>query len=469
MHTCFEDVANREEKVRITSGRKRVVIIGGMAAGLNAASALSPRSDAEVTVIEGSGFFGYGICSLPDYIADRIDGKMILRGRTSRSFRERYGVTVLLSHLATEIDTSLGRIEVENLETGSRRYLFYDSLVLATGGRINTLGLELAELPGIFGLRSFDDAQRLKEWMRINTPRRVLIIGASFQGIALAESFHSRGMKVILADESTAVPYKMGKDLSEKITRILQQKGIEIAHGFRPASFERPVNTRNINVEAEDGRTVTCDLVFLALGCSPNTELAENAGLEIGSAGGIRVDEKMKTSIHRVYAAGDCVEIKNTVTGKSFLHSHAAPAVKQGRTAGKNIAGEWAVFKGSPGTFMGKIFDYEYAGTGLTLQKAREAGFKSDQITISSKLRSYPGNEGEIHVNLVFDKTDHRLLGVRILGEPGTASRIHGPVAALHARLKLEDMVQIDFGYNPKLSLPADPFNVAATAALQSD
>lgn len=418
----------------------RLLVIGGVAAGLSAA-ARARRIDPslEIVVLEKGAAISYGACGLPYYLEGRVRRAEQLIVHTPEYFRKERNIAVRTG--ARVVSISHPRREVA-LENGER--VHYDRLVIATGARPRPTDFEGATLPHVFTLHTLADAERLKAYLRDKQPKQALVIGAGYIGLETADALRRNGLAVTVVEQG---PHVLGRADAE-LTRAVRER----LERFR---VELQLNTRASDVAARE-------LVILATGLQPNVEIAVDAGLEIGRTGAIRVDEHMETNLPGVYAAGDCAEALHLVTGRPAYIPLGTTANKMGRVAGANAAGRRERFAGVVGTAILNIFGMGVAFSGLSVDQARREGFSpvSARITAHSRAGYFGGKP--ITVELLADAGSRRLLGGSVWGEDGVEGRINVIATALHSRMRVEDLEQIDLAYAPPFATVWDPVLIAA-------
>ncbi len=418
----------------------RLVVIGGVAAGLSAA-ARARRIDAglEIVVLEQGATISYGACGLPYYLEGRVAHAKQLIVYTPEYFRQDRNIDVRTG--ARVVSISHARRDVV-LEAGER--VRYDKLVISTGARARTSGIEGAAHPNVFTLHTLLDAQRLKAYLRDHQPKHATIVGAGYIGLEAADALRRNGLAVTVVEQSANVLGRSDAELTESVRERLQRFRVELQ-----------LNTRLPDVSGHE-------LVIVAAGLQPNVEIAVEAGVEVGRTGAIRVDEQMETNLPGVYAAGDCAEALHLVTGRPAYIPLGTTANKMGRVAGANAAGRRERFGGIVGTAILDIFGLGVAFTGLSLEQARREGFSP--VSTRVVARSRPGYFGgkPITVELVADSATRRLLGGSVWGEDGVEGRINVIATALHARMRVEDIEQLDLAYAPPFATVWDPVLIAA-------
>jgi NADPH-dependent 2,4-dienoyl-CoA reductase/sulfur reductase-like enzyme len=453
---------------------ERLVVIGGCAAGMSAASkARRLNPDLEIVVYEKTGFVSYGSCGLPYYVSGLIQDHNKLVVRTPAQFAKR-DIEVHLHHEVTEVDTENRRVRVTNLlkDGGGSRYESYDKLLIATGGRPALLpGFSLDDLSGVFVLRAVEDGVATRDFVQHERPKNAVIIGAGYIGLEMAESFHELGLETTIIGRPPQVLKRFDADMAQLVQDELESKGIRLSLGDEVKALEGDAQGRVRRVISSKG-AFEADLVLLAMGVRPNVALAKTAadtvGVALGETGAIATDSQMRTNLPGVFAAGDCAEAYHRVTGRGAYIPLATTANKQGRLAGTNLGGGHAEFEGIVGTAITKVLDVYAALTGLAEKEARALGYAVQSTTIQAGSRAhyYPGGR-PMHVKLVVEEGSGRLLGGQIVGDEGAGPRIDVLATALHKGMTVEELSRLDLAYVPPIAPVWDPLLVAANVALK--
>jgi NADPH-dependent 2,4-dienoyl-CoA reductase/sulfur reductase-like enzyme len=451
---------------------ERLVVIGGCAAGMSAASkARRLNPDLEIVVYERTGFVSYGSCGLPYYVSGLIDDHNTLVVRTPAQFAKR-DIEVHLHHEVTEVDTENHRVLVSNLlERGSAtrgRYESYDKLLVATGGRpIMLPDFSLGDLAGVFVMRAVEDGVATRDFVQHERPKKAVIIGAGYIGLEMAESFHELGLETTVIGRPPQVLKRFDSEMAQIVQDELEGKGIRLSLGDEVKALEGDAQGRVRRVVSSKG-VFEADLVLLAMGVQPNAGMAESAGVALGQTGAIATDSQMRTNLPDVFAAGDCAEAHHRITGRGDYIPLGTTANKQGRVAGTNLGGGQAEFEGIVGTAITKVLDVYAALTGLSEKEARALGYRVQSTTIKAGSRAhyYPGGR-PMHVKLVVEEGSGRLLGGQIVGNEGAGPRIDVLATALQQGMTIEELSRLDLAYVPPIAPVWDPLLVAANVALK--
>ena len=439
----------------------KVVIVGGVAGGATAAARLRRLDEsAEIVVFERSGYVSYANCGLPYYIGGVITNRAELTLQTPESFWRRFRVDMRVRHEVTAIHPAEKTVEVKNLATGETFAESYDKLILSPGARPTQPALPGVGIGRLFTLRTVEDTLKIREFIEQHHPRSAVLAGGGFIGIELVENLRELGMEVTVVQRPKQLLNPLDSDMAAFLHAQLRQKGVHLRLGRTVEGFA--ADGDRVNVLIKDEAPLTADMVVLAIGVTPDTALARDAGLELGIKGSIVVNDRMETSVPDIYAVGDAVQVKHFVTGQDTLLSLAGPANKQGRIAADNICGGDSRYLGSQGSSVIKVFDMTIATTGVNEKTARQAGIDCDKVFLSpmSHAGYYPGGK-VMTMKVVFEKGTLRLLGAQIVGYEGVDKRIDVLAAAIHAGLTGPQLKDLDLAYAPPYSSAKDPVNMA--------
>ena len=439
----------------------KVVIVGGVAGGATAAARIRRLNEqAEIVVFERSGYISYANCGLPYYIGDVITDRSDLTLQTPESFFSRFHVNMKVRHEVTAIHPEKKEVTVKNLETGEEFEESYDKLILSPGAKPTQPRLPGVGLDKLFTLRTVEDTFCIKDYINANHPKSAVLAGGGFIGLELAENLRELGMDVTIVQRPKQLMNPFDADMASFIHNEMRKHGVKLALGHTVEGFEE--RDGGVDVLLKDEQPLHADMVILAIGVSPETTLAKDAGLELGIKGSIVVNDRMETSISDIYAVGDAVQVKHFVTGQDALISLAGPANKQGRIAADNICGGDSHYTGSQGSSVIKIFDMTAATTGVNETNARKAGLDVDTVILSpmSHAGYYPGGK-VMTMKVVFEKATYRLLGAQIVGYEGVDKRIDVLATAIRAGMKATELKDLDLAYAPPYSSAKDPVNMA--------
>ena len=439
----------------------KVVIIGGVAGGATAAARLRRLDEqAEIVVFERSGYVSYANCGLPYYIGGVIEDPEALTLQTPESFFSRFRVTMKVRHEVTALHPERKTVSVKNLETGEEFEEPYDKLLLSPGAKPTQPRLPGVGLVKLFTLRTVEDTFRIKDYIRQNHPKSAVLAGGGFIGLELAENLRELGMEVTIVQRPKQLMNPFDPDMAAFIHSEVRANGVKLALGYTVEGFQE--RGGGVDVLLKDSAPLHADMVVLAIGVTPDTALAKEAGLELGLKGSIVVNSRMETSLPDIYAVGDAVQVRHSVTGQDVLLSLAGPANKQGRIAADNICGGDSRYLGSQGSSVLKVFGMTAAVTGVSETNAKKAGLDADAVVLSpmSHAGYYPGGK-LMTMKVIFEKETFRLLGAQIVGYEGVDKRIDVLAAAIHAGLTAIRLKDLDLAYAPPYSSAKDPVNMA--------
>ena len=439
----------------------KVVIVGGVAGGATAAARIRRLDEqAEIVVFERSGFISYANCGLPYYIGGVIEDPEELTLQTPESFFSRFRVSMRVRHEVTAIHPDKKAVSVTDLETGEVFEESYDKLILSPGAKPTQPRLPGVGLNKLFTLRTVEDTFRIKAYISENHPKSAVLAGGGFISLELAENLRELGMDVTIVQRPKQLMNPFDADMASFIHSEMRRHGVKLALGHTVEGFEE--KDGGVDVLLKDEAPLHADMVVLAIGVSPDTHLAQEAGLELGVKGSIVVNDRMETSVPHIYAVGDAVQVKHFVTGQDVLLSLAGPANKQGRIAADNICGGDSHYTGSQGSSVIKVFAMTAASTGVNETNARKAGLDVDTVILSpmSHAGYYPGGK-VMTMKVVFEKATYRLLGAQIVGYEGVDKRIDVLATAIRAGLKATALKDLDLAYAPPYSSAKDPVNMA--------
>ena len=439
----------------------KVVIVGGVAGGATAAARIRRLNEqAEIVVFERSGYISYANCGLPYYIGDVITDRSDLTLQTPESFFSRFRVNMKVRHEVTAIHPEKKEVTVKNLETDEVFEESYDKLILSPGAKPTQPRLPGVGIDKLFTLRTVEDTRRIRQFAEKEKPKSAVLAGGGFIGLELAENLRELGMDVTIVQRPKQLMNPFDADMASMIHSEMRKHGVKLVLGYTVEGFEE--RNGGVDVLLKDNAPLHADMVVLAIGVTPDTALAREAGLELGIKGSIVVNDRMETSVPDIYAAGDAVQVKHYVTGEDALISLAGPANKQGRIIADNICGGDSRYLGSQGSSVIKVFDMTAATTGINETNARKAGLDVDTVILSpmSHAGYYPGGK-VMTMKVVFEKGTYRLLGAQIVGYDGVDKRIDVLATAIHAGLKATQLKDLDLAYAPPYSSAKDPVNMA--------
>ncbi len=441
--------------------KTKLVIVGGVAAGASAAAkARRCNEDAEIVMFDKAEDISYATCGLPYYLSGIIPKREHLLITTAKFFKQRFNVKVKTRHQVLRIDRSARQVAVKNLATGNVSQTPYDRLIIAAGATPIIPEIAGVDLPFVFTFKTLEDTDRIHAYLKTNNPETAVLVGGGLVGMEAAENLAHRNIKVSVVEFMPQVLSFLDKEIAEVVHQHLQNKAVNVYLTEKVTEIEQRQGRGW--VRTSQGRQLPADLVIMSVGIKPNTELATDAGIRTGPTGGIEVDEFLQTNDPNIYAAGDCVESTNLVTGKPALMPTGSAANKQGRAAGANAMGRRIAVKGFTGTVIVKVFDLAVAKTGLSENEAVLEGLSTlvTYVLAADHAGYYPGAKG-LRIKTVADRDTGRLLGAQVIGEKGVDKRIDVMATAIYNRMALEDLLQLDLAYAPPYSAARDPVIVA--------
>lgn len=462
----------------------KVIIIGGVAGGASCAARLRRLDEkAEIIMVERGPYVSYANCGLPYHIGGVIEKEASLLVADASTFRSQFAVDARTGCEAVGISPQKKTVDLRDVATGKVTTESYDKLVLSPGAPSVRPPLPGIDLPGIFEVRTVPDARAVREWIEkgssflagmhkysgfqtVKPKTRAVVIGGGFIGLETAENLVHCGFDVTLVEMLDQILAPLDKEMARVVQDYVERHGIRLALNDGVAEFKQADNA-TINVVTKSGKTYPADVVITALGVRPDTKLARAAGLEIGSRGGIRVDEHMRTSNPDIFAVGDAVEVKDSISGEWSLIALAGPANRQGRIAADVIAGRNSRYRGTQGTSIIGLFNAAAAWTGAsekTLNRIGDKDFEKIYLYPNSHAGYYPGAR-PIVMKIIFRKSDGRLLGAQALGEDNVDKRISALAMAIQMRATVYDLEEAELCYAPQFGSAKDPVNFAGMIA----
>jgi NADPH-dependent 2,4-dienoyl-CoA reductase/sulfur reductase-like enzyme len=447
--------------------KRRVVVIGGTAAGMSAATkAKRTNPGLDIIVLERTGFVSYGSCGLPYFIGGLISTEKELISLTVEDAASR-GIHVLLHKEAISIDRNAKRILYKDTQTGDLASLSYDSLVIATGAVPVYPAVPNIKSQGIYTVRTVEDGMVLRNIIDQGQIKKALIIGGGFIGLEMAEQLCLRGIRTTMFEAMPRLLPSFDEEYAMCIQSTLEEHGVEVLVGQALSSIEVKDGCA-AGAFTVTGTYIEADLIICSTGVKPNSELAMAAGLDAGLRGGIVVDKEMRTSDGSIWACGDCVQMDHLLTGKETYIPLGTTANKQGRVAGANVAGQKEQFSGVLGSQITKVFNWYISSTGLGREAAIQAGFnaESEKIVKLDRASYYPGGV-DCFLTLIFDGSSGRILGAQALGGISVAGRINALAVAISSRMTITDLNEVDFVYAPPVAPVYDPMAIAASQGIK--
>ncbi len=443
-----------------------IIIVGGVAGGASAAAkARRTNEAANIEMFEKGPYVSFANCGLPYYVGEIIQDRDDLLLQTPERFWKRFRVRVHVLHEVLHIDRTAKCVQVKNLMTQEITSHPYDTLILAPGA-----GAIMPNIPGIhakniFTVKTVPDSDAIKTFLKNYPTQQALIIGGGFIGLETAEALKNRGRTVTIVEKAPQILPPFDPDMATLVAHHLQEKGVKIIAGDAIKGFRQEGEFAK-EAELESGKHLPLDIAILSIGVRPELKLAREAGLEIGPSGGIAVNTRQQTSDPHIYAAGDAVETVHLVTGKHARIPLAGPANKQGRVAGANAAGGDLQFHGALGTAIVESMGIAAAKTGLSEHEAKAHGLNYF-VSLTHPLDHagyYPGAEA-LHMKLVVEQQTGKLLGAQIVGDQGVDKRIDVLATAIHAKLNVQDLEQLDLAYAPQFNSAKGPVIMAGFVA----
>lgn len=458
----------------------KVIIVGGVAGGASCAARLRRLDEkAEILLVERGPYVSYANCGLPYHISGVIEQESSLLVATEQMFRAQFAIDCRTRCEVVNISSKTKTVELKNHATGKVTTEKYDKLVLSPGAAPIRPPLPGIDLPGIFSVRTVPDAREIREWIErgssflteeqtstgfkpLDKAKRAVVVGGGYIGLEMAENLVHRGLEVTIVEMLDQVMAPLDPECARLVERHLEKNGVRLALNDAVAGFKQ-TTSGSLEVLVKSGKSYPADIVILAIGVRPETELAKVAGIEIGERGGIRVDEQMHTSDPDIFAVGDAVEVKDFLTGEWSLIPLAGPANRQGRIVADVIAGRDSRFRGTQGTSVIGIFGATVATTGVNekvLTRLGQKGYEKVYLFPNSHASYYPGAK-TIVLKVIFRKSDGRLLGAQGLGLDGVEKRIDVLAMAIQMGATVYDLEEAELCYAPPFGSAKDPVNFA--------
>jgi NADPH-dependent 2,4-dienoyl-CoA reductase/sulfur reductase-like enzyme/rhodanese-related sulfurtransferase len=446
---------------------RRVLIVGGVAGGASCAARLRRLDESvEIAIFDRGPYVSFANCGLPYYVGNVIADERALLVASRQMFRDRFNIEVFTDSEVTAIDREAQTITVRDVHSDSRRTQHYDVLVLSPGAAPIRPPLPGIDLPGVFAVRNIPDSRRIRSWIADRGAKTAVVVGGGFIGLEMVENLVRRELSVTVLEKLPQLMPPLDAEMAVPIMELLTANGVKLHLGDGLARIEeRPGGA--LTVVAESGARLRADLVILAIGVRPETELAKKAGLTIGPRGGIVVDDQMRTSDLRIWAVGDAVEVPDVITGQETVLPLAGPANRQGRVAAQSIAGRAAHFRGVQATAVVGVLGLTIASTGASekgLRRAGATGFERVYLHPGHHAGYYPGAQ-PIHLKLLFSVPDGRILGAQAVGHEGVEKRIDVIATAIQFHGTVHDLAEGELCYAPQFGAAKDPVNLAGMLA----
>lgn len=440
---------------------EKILIIGGVAAGATAAAKVRRISPtAEIIMLEAGPDISFANCGLPYYIGGDIKSRSKLILQSPESFKEQYGVDVYINTIVSAIDKVAHKVITWNSHSGEHKTFEYTKLILAQGGKPITPNLPGADFDHVFTLWTLEDMDKISHHLEVKKPKNAVVVGGGFIGLEMVEALVKRGLKVNVVEMMPHVMAVMEAETAGFIENEMLSYGV----GIHTGAGVTEIMPRSVKLD--NGKLLDAEMVLLSVGVRPTLQLAKEAGLEIGEAGGLLVNSLLQTSDPDIFAAGDMVEIEHRVTGKKVRIPLAGPANRQGRIAAENALGGNHPYKGSIGTSVVRVFEAVTGITGFSLKQARAAGLDADSVVVHKEHHTsyFPGAE-TVTTMLIYDRHTGVILGGQTAGYKGADKRLDVIATATAAKLTISDLADIDFAYSPPIGTANDVLNMAAYTA----
>ena len=439
----------------------KVVIVGGVAGGASAAARIRRLDEhAQIIMIERSGYVSYANCGLPYYVGGVIKEQEELTLQTPESFWDRFRIDVRVRQEVTAINPTEKTVTVHALDSGKVYTETYDKLLLAPGAKPTVPALSGVSSERVFTLRTVEDTLRIRRFVEDQKPKTAVLAGGGFIGLEMAENLVEMGVSVTIVQRLKQLLAPLDADMASFVHAEMRRHGVALRLDETVTGFRQDGDS--VLTLLEESEPLRSDMVLLAIGVTPDTHLAKEAGLELGIRGSIAVNERMETSVPDIYAVGDAVEVTHFVTGQKALISLAGPANKQGRIAADNICGGNSHFHGSQGSSVLKLFGLTAASTGINEKAAQAAEIAYDKVVLfpASHAAYYPGAQS-MAMKVLYEKESLRLLGAQIVGGEGVDKRIDVLATAIRSKMKALELTELDLSYAPPYSSAKDPVNMA--------
>lgn len=460
----------------------KVIIIGGVAGGASCAARLRRLDEkAEILLLERGPFVSYANCGLPYYVGGVIENESNLLVATKEMFHTQFAIDCRTNAEVIAINAAQKTVTIKNRLNGEETTESYDKLVLSPGSAPIRPPLPGIDLPGVFSVRTVDDAKNIKKWINKDTPlagneysgidllskpKRAVVIGGGFIGLEMVENFIDLGLEVTLLEKLNQVMPPLDAEIAKVVKNYMEKRGVKVILSDGVSGF-KTTEKGSLEVQTELGKVLPADVVILAIGVRPETALAKMAGIEIGERGGMRVDENMRTSNPNILAVGDAIEIKDFMTKDWALIPLAGPANRQGRIAADVIAGRDSKYRGTQGTSICKLFGATIAQTGIsekTLKRIGDTDYEKIYLYPNSHAGYYPGAKMLV-IKFIFRKSNGKVLGAQILGEDGVPKRIDSFAMAIQMGCTIYDLEESELCYAPPYGSAKDPVNFAGMVA----
>ncbi len=438
----------------------KTVIIGGVAGGASAAARLRRLDEkGEIIILERGQYVSFANCGLPYYIGGTIKEQSKLTLQTPASFKSRFNIDVRILNEAVKINPGTKTVTIRKVDTGEIYEENYDNLILSPGAEPSKPAIEGINNKNVFTLRNIPDTLKIKAYMEENNPKTAVIVGGGYIGIEMAENLYDAGIQVSIVERSDHIINALDFDMASEVQKYLRDKGVKLYLN----SSAKAIRENAVEIE---GGEIPADMVIMATGVTPETNLAKECGIATNEKGSIIVNDKMQTNIEGIYAVGDAIEIVNFITKEKGYIPLAGPANKMGRIAADNIAGFESTYEGTMGASVIKVFDMTVAMTGLTEEAAKAAGYDYDKTYTytASNASYYPGGVN-MSVKCIWDKKTLAILGAQIVGYNGVDKRMDVISTVIRLGGKVTDLAKLELCYAPPFSSAKDPVNMLGFVA----
>lgn len=444
---------------------KKVIIVGGVAGGASAAARLRRLDEnAEIVLFERGKYISFANCGLPYYIGQIIKNRDDLLVQTPEKFKARFNIDVRVNSEVTDIDCKNKQVKIKDLSSQETYSEKYDKLILSPGAEPSRPPIEGIDSSNIFTLRSIPDADAINDFVTEQKPKRAVVVGGGYIGLEMAENLRHRGLLVAIVEMLDQVMPTLDKEMAASLHEHLHEQSVALWLSDGVAGF-RQSNSKLI-VALKSGMELSCDMAVLAIGVKPEVKLAKQADLQIGSTGGIKVNENLQTTDPDIFAIGDAIEVEHFVLKKPVLIPLAGPANRQGRIAADNISGRNVKYKGTQGTAILKVFDLTVAMTGATEKDLKKTGIEYEKAYIhpANHVGYYPGAH-QMHIKILFGRPEGKVLGVQIVGKDGVDKKIEVFATAIRFGSTVFELQDLELAYAPPYGSGKDVVNMAGFVA----
>lgn len=441
----------------------RVVIVGGVAGGMSAATRLRRlNEDMEIIIIEKNSYVSYANCGLPYYVGGEIKSRDSLFLQSPESLKARFNLDVRIQSEATAINTRAKNIIVKGPD--GTYELSYDKLILAPGGRARVIGVKgLEDADNVFTVRNVSDVDKIKNFIDDNEVKKAVVVGSGFIGLEMVENLSNLGLDVVVVEKSEIIFPSMDKEMGIGIKKALEDNGVKVYLGTGARAYEN----MGRKILLENGETIDTDLIIMSTGIVPNVEIAVEAGIKTGIGGGILVDDNYQTNIEDIYAVGDAIVVKNQISHDDTMIALASPANRQGRQVADVISGISRENKGSIGTSIVRVFDTVAGSTGLNERYLLDNEYDYEVVHVKPESHAsyYPGSS-PVLLKLLFNPLTEEIYGAQAIGADGIDKRIDVLATAIKGGLRVSDLPELELSYSPPFGAAKDPVNILGYAAL---